>query len=658
MFKVLLFAGTTEGRIIAEFLEKGNVPVYVCVATSYGEELLPKGENIKVSHERLDQEEMEALIEEISPEIVIDATHPYAEEVTSNIVTACRNKEKEYLRVLRNTGHGEGTGNYIYVKDVDEAVEFLKNTEGNILVTTGSKEIGKYTAIPDFRKRVFARVLSLPSVAEACSSLGFEGRNLICMQGPFSREMNTAMLKQYQCRYLVTKVTGKTGGYEEKTEAAAEAGATAVIVGKPLQEEGITTGECINLLQDRYSIRKEPVISLVGIGAGSTDSLTKEAESAINRAGLLIGAKRMIDSVKKAGQEVFYEYNSMRIKSYIDENRQHDNIAVLLSGDTGFYSGAKKLVDLLDEYEVHLIPGISSLVYFMARIKKSWDDVLLTSAHGRKANLTDQIRTHHKVFSILGSEAYAGKLCEELTAYEMGNCRVYIGENLSYADEKIASGTAEELSGYIGHALSVIYIENPDYERTPATHGVKDEEFLRAKVPMTKEEVRAVSLSKLRLYSDSVCLDIGAGTGSVSIEMALRATEGKVIAIEKKKEAVALIEKNKRKFRLGNLEVIEGEAPEALKGIEKPDNAFIGGSSGNMREIIENLLEMNPEIRVVINCIAMETVAETMALLREFPLKDIDVIQLSVSRAKELGRYHLMMGENPITIISFTGGTE
>ena len=140
--------------------------------------------------------------------------------------------------------------------------------------------------------------------------------------------------------------------------------------------------------------------------------------------------------------------------------------------------------------------------------------------------------------------------------------------------------------------------------------------------------------------------------------MALRVTEGKVIAIEKKPEAVALIRENRDKFRLGNLEVIEGEAPEAIKELEKPTHAFIGGSSGNMREIISLLLKMNPDIRIVINCIAMETVAETMGLLKEFPLKDIDVIQLSVSRAKALGRYHLMMGENPITIISFTGGEQ
>lgn len=658
MYKVLLFAGTTEGREVAEFLNKNEIKTYVCVTTEYGEELLPKGEFIHVSHDRLDEEEMEKLMKETDPELVIDGTHPYAALATENIVMACRNSGKEYIRVLRNTGSSEAAEKSVYVKDVDEAVEFLKHTEGNILVTTGSKEIGKYTAIPDFKERVFARVLSLPKVAETCSDYGFCGRNLICMQGPFSKELNEAMIRQYDCRYIVTKISGKTGGYDEKIQAAEETGIVAVIVGKPLQEEGMSTGECIVYLSEKYNVSCKPEISLVGIGAGSRESLTGEAVLAIEKADLLIGARRMTESVKKSNQDVFTEYNSEKIKNYIDNHSEYRNIAVLLSGDTGFYSGAKKLIDLLSDYKVEVVPGISSLVYFVAKIGKSWDDVYITSAHGRQANLIDQIRTHNKVFSILGSGTYAGELAEKLTSLGMGNVKLYIGENLSYENEKILSGTAEELSGYKGDALSVLYGENPYFEETPATHGVKDDEFIRAKVPMTKEEVRTVSLSKLRLYKNSVCLDIGAGTGSVSIEMALRATEGRVIAIEKKPEAVKLIKENRDKFRLGNLEVLEGEAPDAIRGLETPTHAFIGGSSGNMKEIIQLLLEMNPEIRIVINCIAMETVAETMALLKEFPLKDVDVIQLSVSRAKELGRYHLMMGENPITIISFTGGAE
>ena len=186
-------------------------------------------------------------------------------------------------------------------------------------------------------------------------------------------------------------------------------------------------------------------------------------------------------------------------------------------------------------------------------------------------------------------------------------------------------------------------------------HGIPDSAFIRDKVPMTKEEIRTVSLSKLRLGRDSVCYDIGAGTGSVSVEMALRAPYGKVFAIEKKELAFELLKKNKKKFAAENLILIQGTAPEALEELPAPDQVFIGGSSGNMRQILELLLQKNPQVRIVINCIALETVAETLNCIKELAVTDTEIVQVSVSKAKEIGSYHMMMGENPIYIISCTG---
>ncbi len=172
---------------------------------------------------------------------------------------------------------------------------------------------------------------------------------------------------------------------------------------------------------------------------------------------------------------------------------------------------------------------------------------------------------------------------------------------------------------------------------------------------MTKEEIRTVSLSKLGLKKDSVCYDIGAGTGSVAVEMAVRMPEGKVYAIEKKPLAVELLKKNKIKFAADNLEIVEGEAPFAMEGLQPPTHVFIGGSSGKMKEIMELLLEKNPEVRIVINCIALETVSETLHCLKALPVEDTEIVQAAVSRAKKAGNYHMMTGENPITIISCTG---
>ena len=169
---------------------------------------------------------------------------------------------------------------------------------------------------------------------------------------------------------------------------------------------------------------------------------------------------------------------------------------------------------------------------------------------------------------------------------------------------------------------------------------------------MTKEEIRTVSLSKLMLREDSVCYDVGAGTGSVSIEMALRASQGKVYAIEKKEDALELIRQNKVHFAADNLEIIAGTAPDAMAGLPAPTHAFIGGSSGNLDAIIEMLLARNPDVRIVINCITLETVSEALSIVKKIDFQDVDIVCISAARSKSVASYHMMMGENPIYIIT------
>ncbi|MGI6094634.1 MAG: precorrin-6A reductase [Lachnospiraceae bacterium] len=667
MCKVLVFAGTTEGRKIAEYLDRHHVPAHVCVATEYGESLLPESASLSVSHERLNQEQMTDLMRRLSAPFVVDATHPYAAEVTKNIQAAARDAGVSYIRLLRESAAPDADAakaDVIYADTVEDAVSRLEGTHGNILVTTGSKEIGKFTKLTNYRERVYARVLSLPKVAEQCASLGFEGKHLICMQGPFSQEMNQAMLCQFDCAYMVTKEAGTTGGFLEKYQAAVQCGCKLVIVGRPAKEEGLSLGECKRFLQQNLGFSTCPKITLVGIGMGSAESFTVEGKKACEDADLLIGAQRMVDAALCAAREqgepdVYVEYRSEEIARYIQEHPQYENIVIALSGDVGYYSGAKKLYQALSERnftDVHAVAGISSMIYFMARIGKSWDDAAATSLHGRNANIIDLVQKHKKVFAILGTRDGVAALAKKLKKYGMDQVILHVGENLSYPEEKILSGRPEEFLSYESDVLSVVCLENPDPDRKVITHGIPDEAFLRDKVPMTKEEVRSISLSKLRLTEDAVCYDIGAGTGSVSIEMALQASKGHVYAIEKKETAVELLWRNQIHFRVDNMTVVEGLAPEAMDELEVPTHAFIGGSSGNMKQIMEVLLAKNPKVRMVINCIALETVAETLRCVKELPVTDVDIVSVSAARAKTLGAYHMMMGENPIYIISCTGG--
>lgn len=183
---------------------------------------------------------------------------------------------------------------------------------------------------------------------------------------------------------------------------------------------------------------------------------------------------------------------------------------------------------------------------------------------------------------------------------------------------------------------------------------MKDEVFIRGNVPMTKSEVRAISLSKLELKPDAIFYDIGAGTGSVSIEAALVASNGQVYAIEQKREAVELLYANRDKFGVKNLTVIEGKAPEALRGLPAPTHAFIGGSGGQMEEIIHALLEANHNVRIVLNIIAMETLASTVELLKRVaPEAEMTLVQ--ISKTEPIGSYHLMRGQNPVYVIAFGG---
>ena len=654
MYRAIVFAGTTEGYEICRFLSENGISVFACVATEYGSKSLHEDSFLKIQAKRLTEEEMEEMFRREKPELVLDATHPYASEVTENIRNACAGTGSPYIRVLRAES---GRQKAVYVKDAREAAEYLGQTDGNVLLTTGSKELSVFTSVPDYQERLYARVLSLPSVIEACRQLGFEGRHLIAVQGPFSEEFNKAMLRQYECRYLVTKDSGKAGGFQEKIQAALACGAVPVIIGRPAQEEGVSLKECKRMLAEKFSITGKPKVTLLGIGMGSEDTLTVEGKRAVEQADLIVGARRMADAVKLPGQDVFYEYRSEEIADYIRKHPEYSRIVIALSGDVGFYSGAKKLLELLGP-ETEILCGISSVVYFMAKIGLSWDDACIVSAHGRDCSLLPLIRTNRKVFAILGTKDKVAEIAGRLHAYGMDDVLLYVGENLSYKNEKIFVKKPAELLDYQGDALSVLCAYNEKAVPHPATHGFPDEAFIRGKAPMTKTEVRTVSLGKLRLTEDAVGYDVGAGTGSVSIEMALRAFKGKVYAIEKKEEASSLLEENRKKFAADNLTVIRGTAPEAMRDLPAPTHAFIGGSSGNLKDIIRLLLEKNRNVRMVINCITLETVGEAMECIQELQAADesavweTEIVQLAVSRSKNVGRYHMMMGENPIYIIT------
>lgn len=716
MKQVIVFAGTTEGRILAEWLAAEGVDTLCCVATEYGKELMKPEPGLEVCQGRLTAEEMKELFEKEECPLVLDVTHPYASAVSENIHRACEGASCRYLRLIRpSVSNGSsaaqdlkqdservpeqafGTAvekeqalwinqekNRILVDSVEEAVAWLSGTEGPVLVTTGSKELSKFTALPDFQERVFARVLATPEVVRQCTELGFTGKHLICMQGPFSMEMNLAMLHQTGARYLVTKESGRAGGFPEKLEAAERAGAKVVLIGRPPEQAGLSVEEGVRFLKEQFALERGPEFPayetgtskeefpkegtdsaggrrafLIGIGMGVPENMTREAFETFRKADCILGSGRMLDSFRDWGKPLFDAYDPAKMLGFIKEHPQYGCIAVALSGDVGFYSGAKRLTAAFEAegIETELIPGISSVAYFCSRLKMAWEDVKLMSVHGREQNLIAAVRMHFRTFTLLGGPKPVETLCEKLLEYGLSDVKLYIGERLHYPDERITEGTPGELKGQAFDGLCVALIENPGY-RKEIRGCIPDEEFLRGSAPMTKSEVRGLSVEKLRLQEDSVAWDVGAGTGSVTVEMALRAFEGQVWAVEKKPEAAALIEENCRKFGTPNVHVVEGTAPEALEDLPAPTHVFIGGSSGNLKEILALVLGKNPKVRVVLNAITLETVGEANACLKELPFENVEITQIQVSKSKKVGPYQMMMGQNPVYIFSCQGKGE
>ena len=393
-------------------------------------------------------------------------------------------------------------------------------------------------------------------------------------------------------------------------------------------------------------------INIIGMGM-SEKTLTSEALELIKKADILIGAKRLINEFSHLNKPSFNAYLSDDILEII-EKEDRERIAILVSGDVGFYSAAEKLTDTLKNYDPNLIAGISSVSYFFAKCRLPWKDANLISCHGIDTNIVSSVGRNRFTFALTGKNV--PELQKELDKFGFGDLKVWVGENLGSEEESIQETIISDLSGKEFSSLTVLIIENPDFDSRIRT-GIPDEEFIRGKVPMTKSEVRAVCLSKLSLSPTDIAYDIGCGTGSVTIEMAFSAYDGKVYAFDKNEEAIALLEQNCQKFHLDNVEAICGLAPECLKDLPVPDVAFIGGSSGNMDEIVSYLYGINNKMRFVITAVTLENAMAGLDSLKNVGISG-DIVQVAVSKGRQIGDLHMLMAQNPIFIISGSGARE
>lgn len=695
MKKVIIYAGTTEGRRLAEILASRKIPCIVSVATEYGEQVLEENPYITIHQGRMSAEQMKEFTFSIQPAAVVDATHPFATEVSKAIRESVKDTEICTLRLLRRTDDYEmqEKENIFFVKSAKDCVKELLKTEGNILLTTGSKELSVFAGEEALKKRLYVRVLPGLESFKLCCEAGLRGSQIIAMQGPFTTRMNLATIEQYKIAGLVTKESGKVGGVDSKLEAARAAGIPVWMIENPEKPEGLSLEEVLAELSTRIpelkeweciaTLKKEkPTVSLVGLGMGSKGSLTLDGQRAIEEADFIFGAPRLLEGIEKKEKEPFYLAKD--ILPRLEELWHGEKVCVVFSGDTGFYSGAGKLYETLveKEYRVEILPGISTVSMLAAKTAVNWQDAALISLHGKdadtwKRDLSKALLGQDKIFGLTSGLEQLKEVGTFLEQKRLTDCKLWVGYQLSYPTEWVKALSLTEVMELAEEGLysfvllhssaqfvpqiasrtegNAVPREETPRKETPCEEpvmGRKDEVFIRGKVPMTKEEVREISIGKLQLCKNSIVYDIGSGTGSIAVECAGLSSDIRVYAVEQKEEALELIKQNKEKFRLWNIEPVYGTAPEALKALPAPTHAFIGGSKGKLIEILECLYQKNQQIRVVINAISLETIAQLSDLKGAFEYTDFEVVTVQTARSKTVGNYHLMQGENPVMICS------
>lgn len=393
-------------------------------------------------------------------------------------------------------------------------------------------------------------------------------------------------------------------------------------------------------------------VTLIGMGSGQPENLTLQGLAALRQADLILGARRLL-AVLPAGctENRAAAYRPDEVAELLQTSGA-ENAVLVYSGDTGFYSGASSMLEKLEALGVRarVLPGLSSIQLLAAALGRPWQGWNLVSAHGRTCDPVAECMQGRPTFFLTGGSEDPATLCAQLAAEGFGDVQGVVGQCLGTPEEKLFRGSVKELAAGRFNSLSVLLVEAAEVlpRRAP---GLPDEAFERGDVPMTKQEVRAAVLAKLAVRPEDILWDVGAGTGSVSVELALAAPRGRVYAVECRPEGCALIKANREKFRTRNLVLVEGLAPDALSDLPAPDAVFIGGSKGSLAAIVDAALDKNPDARICVSAIALESLSAAVAALTAKG-RTVQVSQIAVSRARAVGGLHLMMAQNPIYLIT------
>ncbi len=388
-------------------------------------------------------------------------------------------------------------------------------------------------------------------------------------------------------------------------------------------------------------------VYVIGVGP---DSLSQQAIDLLQKVEVIFSARRFNNLIPGTNAEIISITPIKKVIEYIKLNYKNRSIAVLTSGDPLFFGIGRKLIDELGGDPLRFIPAVSSMQIAFSSIKESWNDAMFVSLHGRQDDIASLILPFKKVCiltdEINNPSVVAGVLLDE----GIEDFRAYVCEDMGTANERVTAGTLSDIRDISFSPLNVMILVRDKIHTS--SFGLRESDFSHTAGLITKDEIRAVTISRLKPPKEGVLWDIGAGSGSVSIEAAMLSARLRIYAIEKDPVQVGHIRKNRRRFGAFNVKPVHNEAPDALLTLPRPDRVFIGGTGGRLNEILDVVLDrLNGPGPVIVNAATIDTMNDA---LRVFETKgfNTDLTTLQVSRSKQIGGKRHLYALNPIFIIT------
>lgn len=390
---------------------------------------------------------------------------------------------------------------------------------------------------------------------------------------------------------------------------------------------------------------------LVGGGSGTAEYLLPVAKQELEHVDCVIASERFLQLI--TAKKIKPMGSVSTLLEALPNWLEQESLGVVVSGDPLLYSLCRTILTRYPGLPMRVVPGIGSLQLLGAAFGLTMEDAAILSIHGRgctAGKIAFTVAEHPVTFFFCSKTRGPREIAAALLAYGLEETELYVGADLTYPEQTLWHGKPAKLAEEENPSLCVAAVKNPFPKSVLRPALLPDSAFLRNASPMTKEEVRAVILSKLRLLPDAVVWDLGAGTGSISIECARMCPFGSVYAVEYKETALEILKKNKMYFQTEHLTIVSGRAEEQIKRLPVPDNVFIGGSSGAMAQLVEYISTLPKKIRLVVSAVTLETQAELYPLLKHLP--QFEIVQIAVSCGKQVGSYRVLDGNHPVLLFS------